>query len=1054
MRPVAGLLGLPASEYGATPWLHIAHCWLLFFVPAILLHGSIHFFLAAYTGRPIASYVYCILHTILWIIIDTSFSGGIVSRFLQTVDPIGKAALEGQIFYWSADQRLRRFVELSGPLGWNRLIHVSAGLGVLAIAASSFRLERFLSLSKSRSIANPGMKATRVAERHLSGPIVRDFGFVQWLRFALRQGWGEFILCTHGAAFRILAGVGVLVSWAASSHMGGYYPLPEGDLLPVTGEAYTLAAQTWFMASLLTMVFYSGEIASRERSERVWLLVDASPVPDAALIAAKALGIVILSGAMAAIPLLGFWVTQALKGFWSWEPQQLFVRVVLNLIVPVLGFGAVAAFLQVLFNARGVAHGASMLFAISIVVMSEFKVFDNRLALPFMPFEETLGSSFGVHAPSISRLLWFDGFWLALCLAIAVAGYWIWLRGGESAWSTRLRQVRGKANSLAILMTAASIAVAGSIGWGIYQKTVVQNHFAPRAAERAERAAYERRYGHLRNLPQPKITHADLSVDLYGSERRAAWSAVFRVTNRSFQAITELHLEYDDFIELRSINWNGVPLQALTSDPDLRHWVYRLPMALFPGSEAKLTVSMEAQYRDFSNTGFHGTLARDGTVFTPAMWPRFGYDRDRELTLTGDRAKEALGPRVALPSASAADTVTDLAVNDDGDVLNWELQVTTEPGQTVVAPGQEISRSTGGRPEFHFRSGVPTTWGLHIASARYTVSKAQAGPVAIEIYHHPLHAWNVDVYAEAAGNALTELTKHWGPYPYDVVRIVEIPHLVLSEQDTAITNGNTIFIPEHGGWIHDYRKTPAFDWIQYQVARDLSRVWWGEQVTPARASGASLITEGLPALSGMLVLEAKQNSAGSLGYRSVLADRYLRQSALEDAAEASLTDWNEEQYLAAKAPFALDAVSRLIGTEATYRALAVYLERARHRSSAPYTGSLELASILENAADPEQRAAVHEALSEVAVYDLEVSPRKEEGRVLISARKFSVRGKDNRAEVPFERRVEVVHGANTATVRLRNGDTTFSWPLPSVVELDPHLLLIDRNRVNNKAEVR
>jgi hypothetical protein len=74
--------------------------------------------------------------------------------------------------------------------------------------------------------------------------------------------------------------------------------------------------------------------------------------------------------------------------------------------------------------------------------------------------------------------------------------------------------------------------------------------------------------------------------------------------------------------------------------------------------------------------------------------------------------------------------------------------------------------------------------------------------------------------------------------------------------------------------------------------------------------------------------------------------------------------------------------------------------------------------------------------------------------VLISARKFSVRGKDNRAEVPFERRVEVVHGANTATVRLRNGDTTFSWPLPSVVELDPHLLLIDRNRVNNKAEVR
>lgn len=65
--------------------------------------------------------------------------------------------------------------------------------------------------------------------------------------------------------------------------------------------------------------------------------------------------------------------------------------------------------------------------------------------------------------------------------------------------------------------------------------------------------------------------------------------------------------------------------------------MYKLAEPLEPGSTAKLTIAMRVTYTGFANESMAGCITNDGTLFPPELWPRFGYNPDRELRHGGDR---------------------------------------------------------------------------------------------------------------------------------------------------------------------------------------------------------------------------------------------------------------------------------------------------------------------------------------------------------------------------------------------------------------------------------
>lgn len=547
MAWLSRVLPLLPGTYGANPWPQLLHTWLIILIPAVLLHGSVHTLLAVTTGRQAGSYIYCIVHTMLWVVLMTAYPDGIASPLAQTVDPLGKTGLEGQLLYWSAEQRLHSFVHLSGPLLWNRALFLTLSIIALLAAAHVFSFERFLSLMRARmKRKSPRERPTRSVPQAPRAAVLLSvspsYSTRSWAAVAIMQGRREWITTMRTPALRIVLLLGLLLTWVSSSHLASYAPLPNGNVLPVAGDAFTLASNTFFIAILIAVMYFTGEVIGRERTFRVSSLVDASPVPNNTLIAGKMFAVVLLSATLSVVPLAGYLLTQASSGFWHPDLGIVIGRAFFNFFLPMTGFAFIAAALHIMMTSRTAAHALAVLTGVSVAATSEVGVVENKLYLPFLPLENMLTSRFGVHAQQWQHLLWFDLYWALSTLVLAFVCWWFWQRGMQTR--LKARPHLGGDHLTAPLATSAAVVIAlVMVTAHIHHVTNVDNGYQSHAQELGESAAYEQHYSYLRDLAQPRIVTADVSIDLHTSERSAAYRGALVVRNDSRQPIAELHLE-------------------------------------------------------------------------------------------------------------------------------------------------------------------------------------------------------------------------------------------------------------------------------------------------------------------------------------------------------------------------------------------------------------------------------------------------------------------------------------------------------------------------------
>jgi hypothetical protein len=445
-------------------------------------------------------------------------------------------------------------------------------------------------------------------------------------------------------------------------------------------------------------------------------------------------------------------------------------------------------------------------------------------------------------------------------------------------------------------------------------------------------------------VPQPKIVHANLHLDLHPQARRADYGGTYQLENKHTAPVTELHLEHASFTTLGELTWNGQKLTPQPPGSRLRHLTLPLPQPLAPGEKAALTFTASTHYTHFTNDELHGKIFADGTLFEHELWPRLGYQRDRELTPIADRTKHGLGPRRGLPQPDS--DVKNLALTDDADQLDIQLRVTTDEGQQIAAPGHLTSEKLeNSRRSFRFES-TAALWSLPVTSARYAQHDITANDVKIIVLHHPRHGINAARFAAAAQDALTRLSGLFGPYPWKELRLVETPLLPEKHnkdfQPTAA--GNLILIPEKRGWLHDYRSGDAgLDYIRHIVTREIARAWLSHRTPAANAQGAVLLTDALPWWFGLSAL----SSEDAAQYAAVLTDRHMRESALEDTIEPPLLTAQDRDYLFPKGALAFHAVEKALGTEKMHAILAQHLQPGLFARPASLVEALITAAPLE-----------------------------------------------------------------------------------------------------------
>ncbi|HMZ05291.1 MAG TPA: M1 family aminopeptidase, partial [bacterium] len=285
----------------------------------------------------------------------------------------------------------------------------------------------------------------------------------------------------------------------------------------------------------------------------------------------------------------------------------------------------------------------------------------------------------------------------------------------------------------------------------------------------------------------------------------------------------------------------------------------------------------------------------------------------------------------------------------DADLVNFEAIVSTSPQQIAITSGNLLREwLEDGKRYFHYKMDKPFKFVFGFNSGEFAVLKENYKGVDLRVYYHPKHIYNIQQMMDGLKASLDYNVLHFGTYQYKQVHIIEFSR---SEGSYATTAGNCVPISEIR-FINDARnlKEDGIDLSFYVAAHELSHQWWGNQVIPANALGATMITESIAEYITAKIYEKKYGIQSALKFLQIQRKRYLLGRANETEQEPPLYLVNPEQsYIAyGKGAIALYTLSEFIGVEKLNTALKEYLDKVKFQPP-PYTTSIEMLTYLKKA---------------------------------------------------------------------------------------------------------
>jgi ABC-2 type transport system permease protein len=180
----------------------------------------------------------------------------------------------------------------------------------------------------------------------------------------------------------------------------------------------------------------------------------------------------------------------------------------------------------------------------------------------------------------------------------------------------------------------------------------------------------------------------------------------------------------------------------------------------------------------------------------------------------------------------------------------------------AISPGY-LTREwhENGRHYFSYDMGDVKTLDFYaFISARYGVKReiyqGAANPVAIEVYHIPAHAYDVDDMIAASKAGLAYYEKNFSPFQFRQYRILEFPRYRTFAQSFP----NTIPFSEGIGFIGRLEKPTDIDFTYFVTAHELGHQWWAHQLIGARVEGSNMLSETLAEYSALMVMKQKYGS--------------------------------------------------------------------------------------------------------------------------------------------------------------------------------------------------
>ena len=1082
-----GYLALPLGMFGGStmPWVdpetvgpqklaYYAWNFTIFALPNILLASAILFALATVLRSMMAAYIGTVA-LVMGYLVTTGILGPKVEYrdALARYDLMGLGALTEATRYWTQSDMNTRLVELAGNLLFNRVLAIVVALLFLGFTLWRFSMtERAPSKRKLRKLAKRRAREDRTAAvvplRGGSGITARtsvtsrSAQFMVRLRLEVRQ-----VLTSPGLVILALLGIAFSATglWLGRSTYG----TPEHPTLSAT---IATVRGSFPIFLLIIAVFYGGELVWRERDRKLNEILDSTPVPSWVMTVPKILAIFIVLLLINLAAMITGLAYQVAGGAPQLGIPQYFGWLIIPAAIDGLLIAVLAVVSQVISPNKYVGWGIIFVWFVGTIFLSNMGYSDPLYtydSAPNAPLSDFVGIGSFWKGAAVLQF-----YWACCALILAVIAHLLWPRGTDLGLKVRLRRMRRHASAAPLALAGVAAVAMAATGAVAYYNIKILNRY--QTADEAEKysADYERKYLRYETLAQPAVTNVVLDVELFPNQRRLLVNGRYDLKNLTQAPIRDVHVRQgDQDAEFLKLALSGARL--ISDDKTFQYRIYRFDTPLAPGATAVMTFTSRLWRRGFKAATPDTDIIENGTFANNSQFaPTIGMNRQGLLRDRTKRRRQGLVPE--LRPAKLEDLSATARTYISADWVTSDITLTTDAGQTPIAPGDRVSDVTrGGRRTAHFVSTAPILNFFSIQSSDYQLATRNHSGINLSVYYHQGHDWNVPKMLTAMGAALDYYRANFGPYQFHYARIIEFPGFAGS---FAQAFAGTMPYSESAGFNADTSDPTKIDWTTYVVAHEMAHQYWAHQVIGADMQGGTLSSETLAQYSALMVMKHLYGPDKIRRFLKYELDQYLSNRKGEVVEELPLERVENQGYIHyRKGAVAMYLLQERLGEAAVNRALARFDAKFRFKG-APYLRSVDLIGELrKEAATPEQQQLITDLFERITLYDLKVtdaSTRKVGSdwvtTLTVAADKYYASGKGAETRARLAEPIEV--GLFTARPGLGEFSakdvivmgreplhsgaqriTLKSKRKPGFAGVDPYNFYIDRNSDDNVRQV-
>ena len=923
--------------FGPTPWMQLIHGYLLFCIPNLFLLTAVCFFCLVYTRRMSAAYIGVTAVIILFVVSEVMSATASRIWILNIMDPLGYVYAKTTVELLPVAQKNSGFLPLTPSFWINRLLWGSIGAAALFLGYKKFTFQSFIQQPLDKARRRKTEKEAGTLSRSRTGlmpgaipPAACQFTPRSNLVKVLRLAKTEFLSVVRPAPFQIIFGLVVFIVLMQNFFWNSTYYV--GHQVPLTSGMCNVRLANGFLFIIILMLL-SGELFFKERTIGFWQITGATPAPTWVLQVPKLLAMFATAFLFGLAIFLGGVLAQVLQGFGDIDLMLYLTDVfgykfgwityVFHIIL--VFFLAGLSGNRYLTHILGIGYYLFMIISFDIGLIEQVR-YGYALTPGVDDYSEIMGYGIWERAS-----FWFFLTWTALSLVMVLAGIQFWRRGTAQRPFSLKRILGGELPVRAKAAGAAALVVFFLLQGYIVANSNYLRNYIPSDQADAEAALYERSFHDPARTNQFLKEVHDIRMDLYPEKRKAVYAATLDLTNVSDTPADRLYLNADAHTRISLVTLDHQPLECLGHNIELGMSVYKLPDPFPPGKKAALFLEAVRRYKGFPQTGKEpqADLASNGLFLTRPI-PFIGFDPDKSLMDNRDRETfrlKKLDSRLRPPDDAYG--LTQGFVSPwllPGETRKVNITVSTTAGQQVVAPGECLRTWRENDREYaFFRIRTPFVVQPCLGSARYLNHTSLLEGVEVSLLHHPDHDYNLTEFKTAVKAGIRFINSHLGPYPYEQLRIAEIPY----HQEASYAMACAIALSEKEGWYADTGVDEIRGYIQFVLARDLIRQWLSASGHVADVQGADMLWTALPSALALQVVENRlgRNQVDRLFDK--MRKTYRKDRNNEPNREPSLILGDHIEYLEAnKGTMALYKLAGTIGEDAFNRSVSQWINES------------------------------------------------------------------------------------------------------------------------------